>query len=306
MRSILFASLPDGAEAVEARHEPCAFVRESGVYIAAAGSARLPVGGYALETPAHHVWLALEEGEASLLWHHNAALRLTADGTCFLPPGAGASLEVSAAARCLWVAFAGRLAPALVEEMGGLPGMPIPQRAMLRQLCTAKRIVGAVTRAGGSVGASYQLQQLLFGMLAAHWGCPAGEDGAVSREIRRVLDALLSDQLPGDPTLSAMAELARMPTETFRKRFVAEVGLPPLRFALYVKMERAKALLREPGSRVSDVGALLGFHDPYRFSRQFKSMVGISPSQFAQLAAPQGANRVAEKGVTPPRANFEV
>ena len=73
--------------------------------------------------------------------------------------------------------------------------------------------------------------------------------------------------------------------ETFRKRFVAEVGMPPLSYVLHCKMERAKELLRDQNYSVREAGAEVGMQDPYHFSKQFKHIVGISPSEFRKQAS---------------------
>jgi AraC-like DNA-binding protein len=80
-----------------------------------------------------------------------------------------------------------------------------------------------------------------------------------------------------------MAAISRMPMETFRKRFVAEVGMPPLGYLLFCKMERAKALLQGRYS-VKQAGAEVGMQDPYHFSKQFKNIVGMSPSAYVKHA----------------------
>ena len=46
-------------------------------------------------------------------------------------------------------------------------------------------------------------------------------------------------------------------------------------------MQRAAALLQQPGAMVKTVGAEVGFSDPFHFSRAFKRHFGISPSRVA-------------------------
>ena len=50
-------------------------------------------------------------------------------------------------------------------------------------------------------------------------------------------------------------------------------------------MERAKELLREQDYTVRQAGVEVGMQDPYHFSKQFKNIVGISPSAFMKQAA---------------------
>ena len=104
-------------------------------------------------------------------------------------------------------------------------------------------------------------------------------------QVAKVVDWLRADQYRSNPSLAEMAAVSRMPMETFRKRFVSEVGMPPLSYLLRCKMERAKDLLREPNCTVRQVGADVGMQDPYHFSKQFKAIVGISPSVFIRLVS---------------------
>jgi AraC-like DNA-binding protein len=54
---------------------------------------------------------------------------------------------------------------------------------------------------------------------------------------------------------------------------------------LHCKKERAKELLREQDYTVRQAGVEVGMQDPYHFSKQFKNIVGISPSAFMKQAA---------------------
>ena len=139
-------------------------------------------------------------------------------------------------------------------------------------------------RHSGTSHATYQLQHLMYGLLASQWGQPVAMDAMLSHEISKVVDALRASSYKENYSLADMANISRMPMETFRKRFVSEVGMPPLSYVLHCKMERAKELLRESDLTVRQVGAEVGMQDPYHFSKQFKNIVGISPSAFQKQA----------------------
>ena len=122
----------------------------------------------------------------------------------------------------------------------------------------------------------------------------------LSHEIAKVVDTLRANQYRDNFSLAEMAAISRMPMETFRKRFVSEVGMPPLSYVLHCKMERAKELLREEGHTVRQAGIEVGMQDPYHFSKQFKNIVGISPSAFMKQAAKpdatiRGSSKVEKK-----------
>ena len=81
---------------------------------------------------------------------------------------------------------------------------------------------------------------------------------------------------------SVQEELARLGysyahlCRVFKGRF----GIPPLRYATYVRLERAKQLLQESGLTVSAVAYRCGFEDPGYFARAFRKYMGVPPSAF--------------------------
>ena len=145
----------------------------------------------------------------------------------------------------------------------------------------------------------------MYGMIASHWGQPFAMDAMLSHEIAKVVDTLRANQYKDNFSLAEMAAISRMPVETFRKRFVAEVGMPPLSYVLYCKMERAKEILREQNVSVRQAGIEVGMQDPYHFSKQFKHIVGISPSAFMKQASMPSATIRGVTGKKPRRKKKE-
>lgn len=287
MESYFFEGVEAGADTlvVEGWHKPGSLTRSSGAWIHAAGSAMLEAGKYIIRAHDQWVWFAVGEGDCTLTWN-GTPLQLKAEQTCFLPAGdKSCVLEIEDQARCLWIALEGPLAPMVVRKMGALLHMPLKQGALPSQMYLAKQIVQVMVRHSGTGDATYQLQHLMYGMLASHWGQPVAMDAMLSHEIAKVVDTLRANQYKDNFSLAEMAAISRMPMETFRKRFVSEVGMPPLSYVLHCKMERAKELLREQDYTVRQAGVEVGMQDPYHFSKQFKNIVGISPSAFMKQAA---------------------
>ena len=285
--SLLFQNKPDvdmPAVLVEGSHVPDALAGASGVYIAASGSAMLQNGVQNLRTMEHWLWLAVESGNLDLI-NEETTLSLRAGDCCMLPPGSrGVSLDVNQEARVLWIMVGGALSGAFLQRMGALPHRIMKQGALPSQLNLAKHIVQATVRVAAAEDASSaQLQQLLWAMLASHSGQPVAMDAVLSHEIAKVVDAMRKNQYRDSFSLSDMAALSRMPVETFRKRFVSEVGMPPQSYQLFCKMERAKVLLKE-GYTVRQAGIEVGMNDPYHFSKTFKNIVGMSPSAYSKTA----------------------
>ena len=285
--SLLFQNKPDvdmPAVLVEGAHTPDALAGASGVYIAASGSAMLQSGAQNLRAMEHWLWLAVESG-ALELENEDVSLSLRGGDCCMLPPGSrGVMLDVHQEARVLWIMVGGTLAGAFLQRMGALPHRIMKQGALPSQLNLAKHIVQATVRVAAAEDASSaQLQQLLWAMLASHSGQPVAMDAVLSHEIAKVVDAMRKNQYRDSFSLNDMAALSRMPVETFRKRFVSEVGMPPQSYQLFCKMERAKVLLKE-GYTVRQAGIEVGMNDPYHFSKTFKNIVGMSPSAYSKTA----------------------
>ena len=285
--SLLFQNKPDvemPAVLVEGAHVPDALASASGVYIAASGSAMLQNGVQNLRTMEHWLWLAVESGNLELV-NEETTLSLRQGDCCMMPPGSrGVSLDVRQEARILWIMVGGTLSGAFLQRMGALPHRIMKQGALPSQLNLAKHIVQATVRVASAEDASSaQLQQLLWAMLASHSGQPVAMDAVLSHEIAKVVDAMSRNQYRDSFSLSDMAALSRMPVETFRKRFVSEVGMPPQSYQLFCKMERAKVLLKE-GYTVRQAGIEVGMNDPYHFSKTFKNIVGMSPSAYSKTA----------------------
>ena len=302
MESYLFADVEAAADTmvVEGYHKPGSLTRSSGAWIHAAGTAMFEAGRRPIKPHDQWIWFAVEAGEATLVWQGHE-LTLKQQETCFLPAGnRDAALQIDESVRCVWIALEGPLAPMVVRKMGALLHMPLKHGALPSQMYLAKQIVQAIVRHTDTSDATYQLQHLMYGMLASHWGQPVAMDAMLSHEIAKVVDTLRANQYKDNFSLAEMAAISRMPMETFRKRFVSEVGMPPLSYVLHCKMERAKELLREEGHTVRQAGIEVGMQDPYHFSKQFKNIVGISPSAFMKQAAKpdatiRGSSKVEKK-----------
>ena len=287
MNYYLLQSIPDHLAplALEGFHKPGSLTLASGAWIHAAGAFVLESGSYPLRDREQWVWLAVDKGEILLRWDGHD-LVLPAGATCFIPGGPHpCEIHTECETRCLWIALEGPLSPLVVRKMGALLHQPLRQGALPSQLYLAEQIVQVIVRHTGTADATYQLQHLLYGMIASHWGQPVAMDAMLSHEIAKVVDTLRANQYKDNFSLAEMAAISRMPMETFRKRFVSEVGMPPLSYVLHCKMERAKELLRDQNYSVRQAGVEVGMQDPYHFSKQFKHIVGISPSAFMKQAS---------------------
>ncbi|GMV83019.1 MAG: hypothetical protein AMXMBFR7_42030 [Planctomycetota bacterium] len=98
---------------------------------------------------------------------------------------------------------------------------------------------------------------------------------------------LLAGAADGREPLEQIARELGLSYATFRKRFREATGLSPGSYRIRQRLQRACQLL--PHHSIKHVAAELGYRDPFTFSAQFKSAMGVSPRAFKQkLGQSQG------------------
>lgn len=96
---------------------------------------------------------------------------------------------------------------------------------------------------------------------------------------RRVLEYV--ERHLGEPvTVDDLAVLAHLERTYFTRLFASHFGVPPAKFVLQRRIERAKRLLWETGDTLESIAAALGFADGFHLSKAFKRLTGISPREF--------------------------
>ncbi len=66
----------------------------------------------------------------------------------------------------------------------------------------------------------------------------------------------------------------------FRKLFSRKFNMPPARYMMMLKIQRAKGLMLSDHTSMSDIAFECGFAGISHFSKAFKSFTGLTPSQY--------------------------
>lgn len=137
--------------------------------------------------------------------------------------------------------------------------------------------------------------------LSVHWR--SGEHSGIRALALELLLALLVAPVPAVPPdrTTALARLVKdrldrgnLDEVSIRKElrylgqsyehlcraFTRTYGIPPLKYVLLGRVERAKVLLQEPGASVAGVAKALGYLDSGHFSRVFRSLTGCNPGKW--------------------------
>jgi AraC family transcriptional regulator len=101
------------------------------------------------------------------------------------------------------------------------------------------------------------------------------------RAVADYIEEHLAEQIP----LAVLAQLVRLSPWYFCRAFKQSFGLPPHRYHLGRRVERAKELLARRTSSVTDIGLTLGFCETSSFSTTFRKATGLAPSQYCRSVA---------------------
>lgn len=102
------------------------------------------------------------------------------------------------------------------------------------------------------------------------------------RQIIGEVVAGIQGNLANVPTVGEMAANCGYGIDHFGRIFRKVMGCNAQEFVIKARIARARQLLLESGLSVKEIAAELGYASPFFFSRQFKSSIGESPSEFRQ------------------------
>ena len=97
--------------------------------------------------------------------------------------------------------------------------------------------------------------------------------------IRETLD-YIKNNLDKTIRIEDFADLNKYSVSHFSKLFRLTTGMSPIEYFIHLKMQKACQLLYTEDSRVKQIAALLGYDDPYYFSRLFKKYMNTSPETY--------------------------
>lgn len=107
---------------------------------------------------------------------------------------------------------------------------------------------------------------------------PLGSDSG--EHIVRQVEKIVSDEIGGDLSAEAVAARVFITASHLRRVFKNRTGVTLQDYVLRTRMERARALLQEPGSRVHTVAAKVGYDSSSYFCLVFKRFFGVTPGDF--------------------------
>lgn len=96
------------------------------------------------------------------------------------------------------------------------------------------------------------------------------------RKICQHIDA----HLPGDLSVTSLAEMAGLSPFHFARCFRVSLGLPPHQYVLERRLRAAKALLSQQEAPLATIAQRSGFQSQSRFTTVFRQKVGMTPGAY--------------------------
>jgi len=128
-------------------------------------------------------------------------------------------------------------------------------------------------------GLLLQLVGYLLRLRGSAQGRRRSSGGLSPRHLRQVTQ-LLEERLAQDVRLEELADLTGLSTFHLCRAFKRSTGLPPHRWRLARRIERARDILENTDLPVTEVAAAVGYDDPSQLASTFRKALGISPSQY--------------------------
>jgi transcriptional regulator GlxA family with amidase domain len=77
-----------------------------------------------------------------------------------------------------------------------------------------------------------------------------------------------------------MVKRARLAERTFKRRFTAATGLPPIAYVQRLRIEDAKRRLERTEASIDDISWQVGYEEPAFFRRLFRRVTGLAPGAY--------------------------
>lgn len=130
------------------------------------------------------------------------------------------------------------------------------------------------------IGPMLVKEVLYRALLGKHGGALFGltrQDAAYSRVARAIMK--IRQEYATSLSVVDLAGEAHMSVSAFHRAFRSITGTSPLQFIKSMRLHRAKSLVVHSGKSVNEAAFAVGYESAGQFSREFKRLFGVSPSQ---------------------------
>lgn len=105
------------------------------------------------------------------------------------------------------------------------------------------------------------------------------------KELIEISVKYIKNNFERDISLGDIAKFVFLSPSYFTRAFKDEMGISPINFLLKVRIERAKELLAETDTKISNIALNVGFSNQQRFNEIFKKYTKSTPLQYRKMAS---------------------
>lgn len=178
-----------------------------------------------------------------------------------------------------WMHVTGEDVTYLLEAIALQPEQPVAT------IADSSRVVGLIERVVDALERDETISSLikasaagwdLLGMLAAE----RDSRGVGDNEPIRWAQDYLRQNLATPIMVPELARRAGLSASHFSARFRDSTGYSVIEYLKRLRMARARQLLITSNHSIAGIGSIVGYTDPFYFSRHFKTVNGVNPTQF--------------------------
>lgn len=186
-----------------------------------------------------------------------------------------------------WVHFVGSKADYYVQQL------PRHEFTLSINPTTMTQLIDLFWESCNAYVASFVMKRLIYSAQTLHHllACLFFDNPAFSPTLQtsrfhslEATIAFLHRHIDTNLTLNDMAQHANLSVSHFSRLFREQTGYSPLDYFIHLKMQRACVLLSVSSKNIQEISYDIGYDDPYYFSRLFKKVIGLSPSQYRHLS----------------------
>jgi AraC family transcriptional regulator of arabinose operon len=200
----------------------------------------------------------------------------------------------------IWVRAKGENLDSFIAELGATTERPVlaggedPQLIglfhemlpALEEPCRRPRLIYAAQTLGH-----------LLGLLIWHTKDIEHARPDVGRRIELSID-YMQQHLAKPLHVATLAALINVSPSYYAVLFKRRTGCSPIDYFIRLRIKQACNLLESTSLHIKEIAALLGYDDPFYFSRVFRSVVRISPSEYRQSRREEEARELLGRPVS--------
>lgn len=241
----------------------------------------------AADTVAAHCALIIRKSGRSTYKHGKSVCVASADRVVFIAKGTPYSMKVDKSGECIVVEF-DVIAEQLSRELegGGICEYHVTGDKSITKLSRS------LLQYFGLRGPAYfskclsELYSLITQISTVHAynHSLAGKYGLIHASVK-FIEANYARQ---DLYTPMLAEMSGVGETYYRNIFLAVFDMPPAKYIQLYRVGKAKELLLNTGSSIEEIAVAVGFANASYFCKVFKSLAGMTPSEYAQKCGSLG------------------